>query len=203
MSEEHHSSHQTPADADPTLSPDAQHILSLGSPLAYTQLLVHTPGLPEAEPALRSLTPPQLLRQSIKSPEDAQGLLAALWLWHDWLQPAHKIAQQMPSPTGSLWHAIMHRREGDLDNSKYWYDRCAAHPSFPALAVQVAGIIDPLPADTSLLRLLTGGWNPHAFVDLVRQVADTPQDPRHAVAVRVQQLEWRILFDHCKRQAVT
>ena len=62
-------------------------------------------------------------------------------------------------------------------------------------------LINEMPADKSLLRLIATGWNPSAFVDLVEQVHDKPNDPRHRAAVALQRLEWQLLFDHCTRQA--
>jgi hypothetical protein len=58
-----------------------------------------------------------------------RSVLSALWLWHDYLDESHIISQKIDTPTGSFWHAIMHRREGDFSNSKYWYARCADHPA--------------------------------------------------------------------------
>ena len=62
-------------------------------------------------------------------------------------------------------------------------------------------VINPLPADKTLLRLSRGGWDPDSFVDLVEEVHDRPGDARHNAAVMLQKLEWRLLFDHCTRAA--
>ncbi len=53
-----------------------------------------------------------------------QELLRALQLEKsgDW-DHAHRIAQSIPSQNGSLVHAYLHRREGDLANASYWYSR--------------------------------------------------------------------------------
>ena len=59
-----------------------------------------------------------------------------------------------------------------------------------------------VPADKSLLRLVATGWNPNAFVDLVHTVHGTPSDPRHALAVSLQRMEWQVLFDQCQRVLV-
>jgi hypothetical protein len=51
-------------------------------------------------------------------------LLAALW-WDakgDWNQ-AHEIAQAEESPDAAWVHAYLHRKEGDIANSAYWYSR--------------------------------------------------------------------------------
>jgi hypothetical protein len=53
--------------------------------------------------------------------------LAGLWLVYDFLDDAHEISQRIDTPTGSLWHAIMHRREGDYANAKYWLRRAGSH----------------------------------------------------------------------------
>jgi len=47
-------------------------------------------------------------------------------MWHakagHW-EPAHEIAQDIKTPTGSWIHAFLHREEGDLPNARYWYRR--------------------------------------------------------------------------------
>jgi hypothetical protein len=37
---------------------------------------------------------------------------------------AHKIVQQYEEDPAAAWiHAVLHKIEGDLDNSRYWYRR--------------------------------------------------------------------------------
>ena len=47
-------------------------------------------------------------------------------LWHDargdW-DEAHRLAQDVNTPDGAWVHAYLHRREGDADNARYWYQR--------------------------------------------------------------------------------
>lgn len=57
-------------------------------------------------------------------------------LWHDargdW-NAAHEAAQDDTSADGSWIHAYLHRKEGDLANARYWYQR-AGRPA-PAASV--------------------------------------------------------------------
>jgi hypothetical protein len=101
--------------------------------------------------------------------------------------------------TLAFWHAIMHRREGDFSNGKYWYARVGAHPVIETLTHQAGSIVNAFPADNSVLRVIAAGWKPAAWVDLVEAVHESPADPRHNIAVQLQQLEWNLLFAHCAR----
>jgi hypothetical protein len=184
------------------LSEPVHEILKIDPDLAYTRLVVHTgDGNEVAKNLLRQLKLDNLLAKPVISQPDAQALLSGLWLWHDWLDESHTISQSIETETGSFWHAIMHRREGDFSNAKYWYARCRNHPVLRSMAQFANDILHPQPADKTLLRLVHDGWNPNAFVDLAEAVYRRPEDPRYPVAVALQKLEWRLLFDHCMRQA--
>ena len=69
----------------------------------------------------------------IVSRPDADLVKAALYLRLGCLEECHKIAQQIATPTGSYWHGIMHRHEGDISNSKYWHARVGRHPVLDAI----------------------------------------------------------------------
>ncbi|HMO24814.1 MAG TPA: hypothetical protein PKB10_00960 [Tepidisphaeraceae bacterium] len=185
-----------------SLSNAAREVLRLDVMDAYTALVPDRSGSEAAKTLLEKLNEQTVVNAPVRSQSDAMSLLAGLWLWHDYLGESHSISQKIETGTGSFWHAIMHRREGDFSNSKYWYARCSGHPILATLAARADDIIKPFPADKSLLKLTAAGWNANAFVDLVEQVHDRPDDPRHKAAIALQQLEWRTLFDHCQRSAV-
>ena len=89
----------------------------------------------------------------------------------------------------SYWHAIMHRREPDAFKSKYWWRRVGAHPVLKQLAEQAPAL----------------GYNyttPEAFVDFCEKVRGSGT-AEEELAKRVQELEWRLLFDHCLRAVGT
>jgi hypothetical protein len=181
-------------------SPVAHEILS-ANPHAYERLVVSGGTPSEAKQLLETIKPLQLLRSPVKSPAYADAMLAGLWLWHDGLEESHRISQSISDSTGSFWHAIMHRREGDFSNSKYWYARAAGHPVLATLAGSVGALVNRAPADKGLLRLVANGWNPNAFVDLVESVSAEDADVRYPIAVGLQQLEWRVLWEYCARNA--
>lgn len=62
---------------------------------------------------------------------DGLGLaLRALWTeargdWDD----AHELAGRDEGRAGAWVHAYLHRKEGDLGNARYWYERAGRRPS--------------------------------------------------------------------------
>jgi len=172
------------------------------APDAYRQLVVMQGGSELAERQVASVATADLFRGPVVKPAMAEDVRCGLWLWHDFLEPAHHLAQADPTVTGSLWHAILHRREGNFDNSRYWYAKCRQHFILGPLAQHVSAMVNPLPADKRLLKLTINGWDADAFVALVEDMRHQPADPLHTLCVEIQRLEWRLLIEHCAAQAV-
>lgn len=126
---------------------------------------------------------------------DARGCAeAGLWLLAGDLDRAHGICQGIATTYGSAWHAVMHRREGDFSNSKYWWRRAGA-VEWGDLAKRMETELAGGPAEA--LRCVRGGrYDPAAFVDLVEEHAEGEASMREAL-VKIQRAEWWALFEHC------
>jgi hypothetical protein len=125
---------------------------------------------------------------------------AALWLYHDFLDEAHNLSQDLHTAEGSYWHALVHRREPDYDNSKYWFRRVGAHPVFDALRPEAARLAAANPHPAAAFLTKQAQWNASAFVELC-EAALAERAPCMLLCQKVQRREWELLFDHCYRAA--
>ena len=129
----------------------------------------------------------------------AECCLAGLWLRHSFLDESHQISQRIETTTGSYWHAIMHRREGDFENAKYWFRRVGRHDVFESLAASVAEIADR--SDAPIAKQFTAqSWNPMAFVDACHRVR--AGSPDEQLLCEIADQEWRLLFDYCYMRSI-
>ncbi len=134
--------------------------------------------------------------------EMAACTIAGVWLVHDFLDESHAISQNVETPTGAFWHGVMHRREGDYSNSKYWFRRVGAHETLAALDEHVAPLAAAAATVEWARRLLVGGrYDPFAMVDACQNAVRTVGAEADFYR-RVQQVEWELLFDYSYRRAV-
>jgi hypothetical protein len=132
--------------------------------------------------------------------------ISGVWLLHDFLDDSHKISQSIETASGSFWHGIMHRREGDFWNSKYWFHRVGQHPAFDAIAEHARRRTDFSASSERDHRLksvpLAGAaWDPFNFVDLC-EAAVSGHTELSDYSLDIQQVEWEALFDYCYYAAV-
>lgn len=143
-------------------------------------------------PELGPGTPNEPLRAKLTAfaapGEMDRALHAALWLYHDFLNESHEISQELSSPTGSLLHGIMHRREPDAWNSKYWFRRVGDHPVYAAIG-----------AAAKELGYGTGAWDPLRFVDDC-EAARGKGTEREELLKRVQAKEIELVAAWCSGQ---
>lgn len=102
---------------------------------------------------------------------DAPALQSATWLYVDELDRSHTLSQGIDDSTGSYWHGIMHRREGDFSNSHYWFNKVGHHPAMATI----------------------DGYDAHQFIDDVE--AGHGSSPQNLIDL--QRREWQTLFEYC------
>ncbi len=162
------------------------------------------PGTPKeaSRPKLEAQSLNRTLgREKIVDHDAARCCLAALWLWHDFLDESHRLSQAIETVDGSYWHGIMHRREPDYGNAKYWFRRVPRHAIFEPLAAEAKSLADDVKLDGPAEYLATQStWDPYRFVDLCEAVA-RGRTQCDRLAREIAAAEWRLLFDHCFRQA--
>jgi hypothetical protein len=130
-------------------------------------------------------------RRLIRASKLPDLVRAGLFFYFSCWTEAHEVAQNIDTPDGSYWHAMVHRQEPDASNSGYWFRRVGAHPIFPALRRFAAS-----QGFGSGAR-----WDPIAFVDYCVSAKTGTEEER--IAREIQRVEWQLLFDHCAREGVS
>jgi len=166
------------------------------------------PGKPNgaAKSMLRAMTDESLLMpHRVSDKQMSAGGRSGLWLLHDFLDESHRIAQDIHTPTGSFWHGIMHRREPDPSNAKYWFRKVGDHPVFQSLREESAELAlrnrrkqgwD----DAAGFLVEQSQWDPFAWIDLC-EAARTGRVTCKKLCGDIQIVEWQLLFDFCYQRA--
>ena len=162
------------------------------------QSLLHGPTGVMVEMPLAPSAPresPQLERLRLMSADDlfdgepivrrdyAECVRSGLYLYFSALEESHRISQRVSTATGSYWHGIMHRQEGDWSNAKYWFRRVGSHPVYAEIESETGE-----------------SWDPLQFVDDC--AAASSGRVGRARALKLQMLEWRLLMHHSYSQAL-
>ncbi len=142
------------------------------------------PGLKDgpANPSLAAMLTAPDLQTSLggSAAPRADECRSGLWLLAGDIDRSHSISQGIHNSEGSFWHGIMHRREGDFGNSKYWFRRVGEHPVLVQIADLAAGqYVDPF-----------------QFVDRCSGASRDDED-EYAACQQLQWLEWQALMAYC------
>ena len=136
---------------------------------------------------------------------DEIALRAGFYQWHDFLGESHELSQSIEgkgeNQLGDYWHAIMHRREPDYSNAKYWFRRIGNQPIWRDLSIDADGILARCSAPEAPRwrdRLRAGSkWDPFAFVDLCEECATDETTDLALAARRIQYVEMCMLVARC------
>jgi len=141
----------------------------------------------------------------IRNRNAVQAALAGLLLLYDGLEESHVISQSLDDANGSYWHAIMHRREPDYGNAKYWFRRVGKHPIGPRLSAVAAELaqhslaVAPWPA-AEWLSEPAALWPHDRFVDLCAAAANGSA-AQQLLCRQIQRNEMEFLLDYCFAEA--
>lgn len=170
----------------PSIAPDIRDRLTVVSP-TLADAITAAPAMPldaghridpvaeQIEALSNKLTPPQL---------------AVLWLIAGDIEASHRISQTMPDEVGSFLHGVMHRREGDFGNAKYWMAK------LPGRIGADLGQTDDDGSDgfESMIRRIVAAapvyGSPRQFVDTVAATLSGGGAHDAAAVVAAQHIEW-------------
>ena len=123
------------------------------------------------------------LRDAVKRLAVPETVKTGLYLYCSCWDEAHNTADAVEDPDGYFWHAIVHRQEPDPGNSAYWFHKAGDHPIFPKLTEEAAAC----GYQTNSI------WDPFRFIRFCETASN------EHLAMKVQLVEWQLLFDHCAR----
>src|SRR6266513_1791611 len=167
--------------------------------------LIATPDLPDLGPRPRATRLPlselnhrvDCFIEEASLPSTLQPLVrSAALLWHDYLDESHTLSQNIDTADGSFLHGIMHRREPDYSNAKYWFQRVGKHACFADTAQQVLRLLETKRAKELAANLAPrGDWDPFAFVDACEEAANRPSSDDRVQTLRaIQEIEFDCLL---------
>ena len=146
--------------------------------------------------------------ESLKNTTFGEAIKSGLLLWNDALDESHNISQGLGDQTGSYWHGIMHRREPDYPNSKYWFGRVGTHPIFPALRERTLELFqetsNPSEALVEIGRTIEGqeAWDSYQFIDWCQAAEGDASSDVTRFLQQVQAEEIKLLLTYSYRNAV-
>lgn len=130
------------------------------------------------------------MRDQPKLRQQLEPLRCLVLLWHEHWSRAHEIAQDLHTPDGSLLHAILHRREPDAWNSKYWLKATGPHEAYGAIG-------SALTADGRFANepwLKSGRFDAIRFVDACDGAIESHSTATISLLEAAQEIELRTLI---------
>jgi hypothetical protein len=132
-------------------------------------------------------------KATLRTGSKVELVRGALFYAVDALSEAHALFQEVANDLGAYWHGMMHRREADFDNARYWHRRAGTLPAFAAMhraAVEASNDMARQP-----------NWDPYLFTGQCEQARHGAPELVDEL-VRLQRIEFDVLFDYTWRQTV-
>ena len=149
---------------------------------------------------LQTISLEDLLGTNVSDRLMAQAVRAGLLLVAEAWDEAHEVAQELDTVEGSYWHGIVHRREPDAGNARYWFRRVGTHTVFARLG-DWDSRLPPSAKPVFDTIMPSGTWDPFAFIDVCAENADAASSDPHPALVAIQAREIQLLLDYCIRNA--
>jgi hypothetical protein len=165
--------------------------------------LVHDEKLaaPNIIKDIHQLSNEALFGGTIESSDMAQVARAGLILAAGGWDEAHRIVQELDTPEAQYWHGIVHRREPDSSNAKYWFRQVGHHPVMDQL---VRILSEPEGPDKTLVQrfIKSGKWDPFKYVDACRAYHEGGGNELLPLLLDIQRKEFTSLLDFCIQHAL-
>jgi hypothetical protein len=151
------------------------------------------PGSPDALRRIREAREPELTGGAVLADASYPRLIRAALLYaYDAIDESHRIVQELHTAYASYWHGMLHRREGDFENARYWFRRTGKLGVFPEMHARAA--------EVSPLMGRQMDWDPYVLVGQCEQARfGGDVDQRELVAL--QRIEFKVMFDYLWRDA--
>jgi hypothetical protein len=151
------------------------------------------PGSPEAVLRIRNADEAELTGGAVLADVTYPKLIrAGLFYAYDAIDESHRIVQEIATSLGSYWHGMVHRREGDFENARYWFRRTGKLGLFGEMHARAA--------DVSPLMGRQVDWDPYVLVGQCEQ-ARFGGDVDQKELIALQRIEFDVMFEHLWRDA--
>ena len=120
-------------------------------------------------------------------------LRAGLFYYHNAIEDSHREAARAEGDLAAYWHGMVHRREGDFDNARYWMRRAGEQPIFQELHGRAAEGAPNMGRQSN--------WDPFLFVNLCEQYKYGAHEYRKEIGT-LQRVEFAVMFDYVWRRCV-
>ena len=118
---------------------------------------------------------------------------AGLFYYHNALPDSHREAARDEGDLASYWHGMVHRREGDFENARYWMRRAGEQPVFQEMQARAS--------DGAPHMARQSNWDPFLFIHLCEQYKYGEAEYKKEIG-HLQRVEFAVMFDYVWRRCV-